>query len=580
METKKRSIGYDDGVSDLSESSYPKKVKIYSVILIMTLLISAVLLSVVLTLPLEVPERSYISYTTHAPILIDGDAGFLGLNATTGISRGSGTSVDPYIIEGWGVDASTANGIQIQNSHLFFTIRNCYAHDGGGSYRGIYLFTCMNGTVMGNNCSNNFDNILLSVSSKISVYNNNCSYSTSGYSMVLHKSGNNSVHNNNCNDSDIGILVATSSNNNSVYNNNCSLNERGIVLDNSAIKNRVSNNNCSFNDRGIWLWSSSENRISDNNCSSNNYDGIWLHTSSNCTISNNTCKSNAQYGINLTSSSNKNTLINNTCSSNSLAGIVLESSYNNTMSNNICSNNPDGIFLGSLSNDNTIRNNTCSNNQYGITVFSSSSKNTLSNNTCNSNSLHGIYLDSSSDDVLSNNTCSNNQYGITVYSSSNRNVLNDNTCDLNTNYGIYLDLSSNDNTIVRNQLRNNTLHGAYLGTGSNNRIWNNTFIGNNGAGSTRDTAHLQAHDGGTNNHWNTSDSPHGYGNYWSDWTTPDADFDGIVDKTYNLTAGVGPMDYYPLTTPAPPIPEFSELIVPILGLVLIALISGRTRKRP
>jgi len=39
-------------------------------------------------------------------------------------------------------------------------------------------------------------------------------------------------------------------------------------------------------------------------------------------------------------------------------------------------------------------------------------------------------------------------------------------------------------------------------------------------------------------------------------------------------------DYYPLTTPTWPIPEFSEIIIPMVGLMLIALIVGRTRKKP
>jgi nitrous oxidase accessory protein NosD len=141
--------------------------------------------------------------------------------------------------------------------------------------------------------------------------------------------------------------------------------------------------------------------------------------------------------------------------------------------------------------------------------------------------------------------------------------------------------SGSNNIVSWNEVRNNTQDGVRINSVfNNNRIWNNTFIGNNGAGSVYDPAHIQAYDGGTNTRWNTSGTTHGYGNYWRDWTTPDANFDGIVDKTYNLTAGIGPMDYYPLTTPALPIPEFSEMIVPIVGLIMIALIFGRARKEP
>jgi hypothetical protein len=108
-------------------------------------------------------------------------------------------------------------------------------------------------------------------------------------------------------------------------------------------------------------------------------------------------------------------------------------------------------------------------------------------------------------------------------------------------------------------------------------IWNNTFINNNGGT-------VQAYDEGINNRWNTSGAPHGYGNYWSDLTTPDiAPSDGIVDDPFDYSIGGASMsyDYYPLTTQSVPpyIPEFSEIIVPIVGLLLISLMFGRVRKK-
>jgi hypothetical protein len=42
----------------------------------------------------------------------------------------------------------------------------------------------------------------------------------------------------------------------------------------------------------------------------------------------------------------------------------------------------------------------------------------------------------------------------------------------------------------------------------------------------------------------------------------------------------GAKDRYPPTTPAPPIPEFSEIVVPIIGLMLFALVFGRIGKKP
>jgi parallel beta-helix repeat protein len=79
-----------------------------------------------------------------------------------------------------------------------------------------------------------------------------------------------------------------------------------------------------------------------------------------------------------------------------------------------------------------------------------------------------------------------------------------------------------------------------------NRIQGNNFIGNNGANSTFVAGHEQAADGGAND-WNTDASPHGFGNYWSDWTSP-VNGTGIVLSPYLLQGGI---DHYPLAAPAP-----------------------------
>jgi len=82
---------------------------------------------------------------------------------------------------------------------------------------------------------------------------------------------------------------------------------------------------------------------------------------------------------------------------------------------------------------------------------------------------------------------------------------------------------------------------------SNNHVWNNTLIGNNGTGSVYNSSRHQAYDNGTNNMWNSSGSPHGFGNYWGDWLAPDSDMNGIVDVPLNVNGTAGAKDYYPLT---------------------------------
>lgn len=53
----------------------------------------------------------------------------------------------------------------------------------------------------------------------------------------------------------------------------------------------------------------------------------------------------------------------------------------------------------------------------------------------------------------------------------------------------------------------------------------------------------------------------GHGNYWSDWTLPDNDMNGIVDTPYNISGGSA-KDNYPLTeSPGEAVPQDSTAVL-------------------
>jgi parallel beta-helix repeat protein len=261
-------------------------------------------------------------------------------------------------------------------------------------------------------------------------------------------------------------------------------------------------------------------------------------------------------------------------------GIYLFNVTNGTLVNNDCMKNDDGICLFD-SNWNSISWNNCSDNsQNGINLGFFCYNNTLTGNSLFYNSNAGMQVVWSDDNTISQNDFSNNTMNGLFMNTSNRNTISDNICSYNAWIGMILG-SSNGNVIFRNEFSHNFLYGLSFWDSKSNgsRVFNNTFYCNRGSGETYDASHIQAFDAG-HNYWNTSGTPHGFGNYWYDWYMPDFDFDGIVDNPYNIAGPSGTKDYYPRTTPTPPIPEFSDLIVPIVGLILIALIVGRTRKKP
>jgi parallel beta-helix repeat protein len=252
------------------------------------------------------------------------------------------------------------------------------------------------------------------------------------------------------------------------------------------------------------------------------------------------------HGIHL-SKSTGNTITDNIVSRNNTSGVYLSNSNGNALTGNNTSNNHKGIFLHS-SGSNLLTANITKNNYYGIYLYYNCNNNMLIDNTATENS-HGIYLYKSSDNTLTDNSAnSNNYHGICLYDNCNTNDLTANITNWNHNRGIYL-YKSSDNTLTgntashnypgiyfyynctNNTLISNTTANNYYGiyfyyNCNNNEIYNNNFINNE----TQAYAHSSS-----GNVFNLS-APIG-GNYWSNWSTPDADRDGFVDNPYVFTSG-------------------------------------------
>lgn len=132
--------------------------------------VSAILLAIaigsmysILAVPAEVGSSSY--RPTHSSISIDGNENFTAANGVTG---GSGTPSDPYIIEEWEIDASVADGIRIRNTDASFVVRNVYVHS-GKFHTGIFLNAVTNGRLENTTLSTNWKGILTWFSANITI---------------------------------------------------------------------------------------------------------------------------------------------------------------------------------------------------------------------------------------------------------------------------------------------------------------------------------------------------------------------------------------------------------------------------
>jgi len=129
--------------------------------------------------------------TPRGPIVIYGDEGFTRDN---GVVAGSGTADDPYIIEGWEIDATGHfYGVYISNTRAYFIIRNCKIY--GAVKYGVHLVNVANGKIIGNNIASNSYGIYLEYSSNNIIEYNNIADNFEGIHLL--DSSNNVIAGNN-----------------------------------------------------------------------------------------------------------------------------------------------------------------------------------------------------------------------------------------------------------------------------------------------------------------------------------------------------------------------------------------------
>jgi len=568
---------------------------------------------------------SILSYSPHDPISIEGDAGFTNLS---GVVRGSGTEADPFIIEGWQINASTAVGISIELAEVHFIVRSNYVHDGGlGGFDGIAVSYCGNATVENNMCMNNSAGVSTRFSDSVRCFNNTC-VGIGNYEvgiMIDHSNGS-VVLGNNCSSNLIGAWVSESSGcwiqGNTLTRNH----ENGMYV--SESHDCILRDN-SFERTGLVLmgWDSllsftshdidSSNTVNGKplvyaanaigldidggagqvimvNCSGSVVQnqkcddvdlGVFVAYSANITVSNNSCSWGERNGLLFTwpgiyiDSCSDILVTGNSCIDDDY-GLLISGSENCLLTRNNCSGSPNvGIAIQLLSRNVTIANNLCyDNNGSGIEIYGTGNM-TIIDNTCVRNGA-GAHLIDTEFNHVSGNTMLDNEVGVMIdYNSDNNTVSNNSFYDNENGIGIRsgsytFTQSSQDNLVTGNLIVNSTSYGVKIAAYSvRNRVWNNSFYYNNGAGDIYNSSHIQAYDDGTDNWWNSSGSPHGYGNFWRDWTGPDGDHNGIVEFPYDIDGYTGSKDWYPLAEPAVEIPEFPTTSMTVIALLVI-LLSG------
>ena len=332
--------------------------------------IVAILLGTTFLVPSSPVVRAVSAvYSSHAPIVIDGDGAFS--TPGNGVISGRGTAKDPYVISGWDINASASDGIAIRNTTAYFVIRQSYIHGGGfytNYYRGIAFSNVAHGSVEDATVSQTYAGLWLDSSSDIAVSTSQLGPDT-GLGVSATSSSNVRVSSSNLSDDDFGIsaynIVGIA-----VTNNTFSRNRYGLFCYECSDVG-VNENTFAAHYSSIEITAGGLNvSVSNNTVLASNQWGLRFDYLVNVTVSGNTIGGSGDAGV-YTFSDTDVTFRDNNFSSNGNQGIRLYQDSRVVLERNLVEGNALGIEIGGVFNGTVRQNRIARNAHEGVLIYNS-----------------------------------------------------------------------------------------------------------------------------------------------------------------------------------------------------------------
>jgi parallel beta-helix repeat protein len=380
-----------------------------------------------------------------APIVIASDADWVTFAAS-----GSGTAIDPWIIEDFTIDCGGAgSAIAISGTTDHAIIRDGFVNDTGPG-----ALDCGISMIGASNIDLDrmaFEWCSLGIAA-VSSSDLNINSTIVRYAMAGTAIGFDDVHDTVVNNTEINngtiyvarfMTASTSENiifdainvtnsseplrfsyveNSSVSNSHIDgLNDHaGIVLGVSAMHNNITSadiENCSV----AVLVSENENRVENNTIHDIIDYGISFNTVDYCDVVGNTIYnvSGFGYGVNVISSNFIN--VRDNVISNASIGVMFEITHWSNVTNNVLFDNMYGNAIHESQNI-TVDDNTCYDNLFGILAHGTTDSVNITNNTCY-NSYAGIVISEPHYCNILNNTLTGNVHGIEIRDGANYNTI-------------------------------------------------------------------------------------------------------------------------------------------------------------